>query len=73
MKITLIEKFLKIVANLSLLGMLFSALIAKGTLESDTEMCFPLALVQFVGGSFVSLVTWAALTLLVDISRRLKV
>lgn len=72
MKITLIEKLLKIITNLSLLGILFSILVVKGTLESNTEMCFPTAIAQFLGGSFVSLTIWATLTLLVDISRRLK-
>ena len=67
-----IESLLQGVAYLSLLGVVLSFLVAKGSFESNTEMCVPRALAEFLLGSFCSVMTWAVLTLLVSISRRLR-
>ncbi len=72
MKYTLAERIALIVSYASLLGIAFSILYAKGTIESNTEMCVPHALFAFVAGTGVSLTVWSALRLLVSISARLR-
>lgn len=66
------ERIVQIVSYLSLLGIPFSCLVAKGILESNTEMCVPRAAATFLFGAFVSVIIWAVLTLLLNISRRLR-
>lgn len=72
MSYTFIERIIQIVSYLSLLGVLFSGLVAKGIIESNSEMCAPRAVATFVLGSFASVVIWAVLSLLLNISRRLR-
>lgn len=72
MKYTFTERIIQIVSWLSLSGILFSALVAKGTIESNTDMCVPRGIAIFVAGTFCSIVAWAVLRLLLNISRRLR-
>lgn len=72
MSYTIVERIVQVASYLSLSGVLFSGLVAKGILESNHEMCVPHAAFTFLFGSFVSVVIWAALTLLLSISRRLR-
>ena len=46
------------------------AAFSKGILESNQEMCFPQALVVFVGSIIASVAGWAILRMLVNISNK---
>ncbi|MBR2630298.1 MAG: hypothetical protein Q4F47_08185 [Bacteroidaceae bacterium] len=73
MKHTKIEKLLIIIAWTGLIGgILFGALVSKGTLESGLEMCAPRAFFMFVGSVFISVAGWALLIQIVNISNRLR-
>lgn len=72
MSYTFVERIIQIVSYLSLLGVLFSGLVAKGIFESNCEMCVPKAVASFILGSSASVVIWAVLSLLLSISRRLR-
>ena len=72
MKYTLTERYALTASNVSLLGILLSILYAKGTIESNTEMCVPHALQALALGTFISVTVWAGLRLLVSISARLR-
>ncbi|MBR4186923.1 MAG: hypothetical protein IKQ85_00445 [Bacteroidaceae bacterium] len=71
MKYNWLEKLLLVVAWVVLLGgIVFGTLVSKGILESNQEMCFPQALVVFVGSIIVSVAGWAILRMLVNISNK---
>lgn len=73
MKRTKIEQLLVIIAWVGLIGgILFTVLVSKGILESNVEMAFPQAVVTFVGGIGASIVGWAVLMQVVNISDRLR-
>lgn len=72
MKYNFAERIVLIVSYLSLMGIPFSGLVAKGVLESGMEMCVPQAAVYFLTGTFASILIWSVLTLLLSISRRLR-
>lgn len=73
MKHTKIEKLLIIIAWTGLIGgILFGTLVSKGTFESGLEMCVPKAFFMFIGSIFISLVGWALLIQIVNISSRLR-
>lgn len=72
MSYTIVERIILVASYLSLSGVLFSGLVAKGILESNHEMCVPQAAATFLLGSFASVVIWAVLTLLLNISRCLR-
>lgn len=72
MSYTIVERIIQIVSYLSLLGVLVSGLVAKGIFESNCEMCVPKAAAAFLLGTFASVIIWAALSLLLSISRRLR-
>ena len=72
MSYTFVERIIQIASYLSLLGILFSGLVAKGFFESNSEMCVPRAVATFLLGSFASVTIWAVLFLLLSISRRLR-
>ena len=68
-----IEKLLTVIAWIGLSGgITFGTLVSKGILESNQEMCFPKALVVFVGSIFASVAGWAILMLLVNISNKVR-
>ncbi|MBQ7462014.1 MAG: hypothetical protein IJS63_07135 [Bacteroidaceae bacterium] len=68
-----IEKLLLVIAWIGLIGgITFGTLVSKSILESNQEMCFPQALVVFVGSIFASVAGWAILTLLVRISNNVR-
>ncbi len=71
MKYNWLEKLLLVVAWVVLLGgIVFGTLVSKGILESNQEMCFPQALVVFVGSIIASVAGWAILRMLVNISNK---
>ena len=73
MKHNWIEKLLMVLAWVGLIGgITFGTLVSKGIFESNQEMCFPQALVVFVGSVFASVVGWAILMLLVSISNKVR-
>ena len=73
MKRTKIEQLLIIITWVGLIGgILFTVLVSKGILESNVEMAFPQAVVTFVGGIGASIVGWAVLMQVVNISDRLR-
>lgn len=73
MKHNWIEKLLTAIAWIGLSGgITFGTLVSKGILESNQEMCFPQALVVFVGSIFASVAGWAILILLVNISNKVR-
>ena len=68
-----IEKLLIVIAWIGLIGgIMFGTLVSKGILESNQEMCFPQAVVVFVGSIFASVTGWAVLKQLASISERLR-
>ena len=68
-----LEKLLTAMAWIVLLGgIAFGTLVGKGILESNQEMCFPLALLVFVGSNFASVAGWATLNMLVNISYKVR-
>ena len=70
---TKIEKLISVIAWLGLIGgILFSALVSKSTLDSNTEMCFPRAMVELFGGIFISVGCWAILMELLALADRIK-
>ena len=67
------EKLLIVIAWVGMIGgIMFGTLVSKGILESNQEMCFPQALVVFVGSIFASVAGWAILMLLVNISYKVR-
>ena len=73
MKHNWIEKLLIVIAWIGLIGgIAFGTLVSKGIFESNQEMCFPQALVVFVGSIFASVAGWALLLLLVSISNKVR-
>ena len=73
MKHNWIEKLLIVIAWIGLIGgIAFGTLVSKGIFESNQEMCFPQALVVFVGSIFASIAGWALLLLLVSISNKVR-
>ena len=73
MEHTWLEKLLTAIAWIVLLGgIAFGALVCKGILESNQEMCFPLALLVFIGSIFASVAGWATLKMLVTISYKVR-
>ena len=73
MKRTFIEKLLVLIAWAGLIcGILFTFLVNKGIMESNVDMAFPQAVVTFVGGIGASIVGWAVLMQVVNISDRLR-
>ena len=73
MKRNWIEKLLIVIAWIGLIGgIAFGTLVSKGIFESNQEMCFPQALVVFVGSIFASVAGWALLLLLVSISNKVR-
>lgn len=73
MKRNQIEKLLIVIAWIGLIGgITFGTLVSKGILESNQEMCFPQAVVVFVGSIFASVAGWAILKQMVSISERLR-
>ena len=67
------EKLLIVIAWVGMIGgITFGTLVSKGILESNQEMCFPQALVVFVGSIFASVAGWAILMLLVNISYKVR-
>ena len=69
----LFETLLFVLAQLILIGgILFGTLISKGIFESNTEMCFPRAIVFFAASIFGSITAWAIIMQLLAISDRLK-
>ncbi|MBR4130354.1 MAG: hypothetical protein IKU02_05430 [Bacteroidaceae bacterium] len=73
MKRNWIEKLLIVIAWIGLIGgIAFGTLVSKGIFESNQEMCFPQALVVFVGSIFASVAGWAVLMLLVSISNKVR-
>ena len=73
MKHNWIEKLLIVIAWVGLIGgIAFGTLVGKGIFESNQEMCFPQALVVFVGSIFASVAGWALLLLLVSISNKVR-
>ena len=68
-----IEKLLLVIAWIVLIGgITFGTLVSKGILESNQEMCFPNALLVFVGSIFASISGWTILMLLVHISNKVR-
>ena len=68
-----LEKLLIAIAWICLIGgIVFGTLVSKGIFESNQEMCFPQAVVVFVGSIFASVTGWAVLKQLVNISERLR-
>ena len=73
MKRTKNEQLLIVIAWAGLIGgILFTVLVSKGIMESNAEMAFPQAVVTFVGGIGASIVGWAVLMQVVNISDRLR-
>lgn len=73
MKRTKIEKLLVVIAWAGLIGgILFTALVSKGILESNIEMAFPQAVAIFVGGVGISIVGWAVLMQMISLSDRIR-
>ena len=73
MKRTKIEQLLVVVAWAGLIGgILFTALVSKGILESNIEMAFPQAVATFVGGVGISIVGWAVLMQIISLSDRIR-
>ena len=67
------EILIQLLAWLGLIGgILFSALVCKGTLESNVSMCFPTAMAELFGGVFLSVGWWAILMELLALSDRIK-
>lgn len=73
MKHNQIEKLLIVIAWIGLIGgIAFGTLVSKGILESNQEMCFPQAVVVFVGSIFASVTGWAILMFLVNMSSKVR-
>ena len=73
MKRTKIEQLLVAIAWAGLIGgILFTALVSKGILESNIEMAFPQAVATFVGGVGISIVGWAVLMQMISLSDRIR-
>lgn len=73
MKHNQIEKLLIVIAWIGLIGgIAFGTLVSKGILESNQEMCFPQAVVVFVGSIFASVTGWAILMFLVNMSGKVR-
>jgi len=73
MKHNLIEKLLIAISWVVLIGgVAFGMLVSKSIFESNQEMCFPQAIMVFVGSIFASVAGWTILTMLVSISNRLR-
>ena len=73
MKRTKIEQLISVIAWLGLVGgILFSVLVSKSTLESNTEMSFPRAMLELLGGVFLSVGCWAILMELLALADRIK-
>lgn len=73
MKHNWIEKLLIVIAWVGLIGgIAFGTLVGKGIFESNQEMCFPKALVVFVGSILASVAGWAIPMLLVSISNKVR-
>ena len=73
MEHTWLEKLLTAIAWVVILGgIVFGTLVSKGILESNQEMCFPQALVFFIGSIFASVAGWAILKMLVNISNKVR-
>lgn len=73
MKLNLLEKLANTIAWAVLVGgITFGALVSKGILESNQEMCFPQALLVFAGSIFASVAGWAMLKMLVSISNKVR-
>ena len=67
------EKLLNVIAWVGLIGgITFGTLVSKGIFESGREMCFPQAVVVFVGSVFASIAGWVILKQMVSISERLR-
>lgn len=73
MKRTKIEQLLVVIAWMGLIGgILFTALVSKGIMESNMEMAFPQAVLTFVGGIGASVIGWAVLMQIISISDRIR-
>ena len=73
MEHTWLERLLTAMAWIVLIGgIAYGTLFSKGILESNQEMCFPQALLVFVGSIFASVAGWATLKMLVNISEKVR-
>ncbi len=73
MKRTKIEQLLVVIAWMGLIGgILFTALVSKGIMESNMEMAFPQAVLTFVGGIGASVIGWAVLMQIISLSDRIR-
>jgi tellurite resistance protein TehA-like permease len=73
MKRTKIEQLLVVIAWMGLIGgILFTALVSKGIMESKMEMAFPQAVLTFVGGIGASVIGWAVLMQIISLSDRIR-